>query len=402
MYSYISPVFNQILSIVPRAYFEKIAWELWINKYAKDFDARDCFTCLLYAQIDDKDSLRDIEIWLRTHEKQLYHLWIKHIARSNLSYRINKKLKAVLLEKVYYWLLDWFNRSYTWDKNHKCVIGLYHLDSTTISLCLSLFNRAKFRTTKWWIKLHTLLCSDTIIPEYIHITEAKLHDTKWAYKVLDHLPTQSIVGMDRWYVDYKLWWHLDKNWKFFVTRTKTTTKYIVTHQLLAKEISTEEGTILSDCEVLLTEKKAKKDYPHKLRIVRFHHTEQDKTYEYITNIFHLSVELIVAIYKDRRTIELFFKWIKQHLHIKSFYWTSENAVKCQIWTAMIYYIILLIIVHQNKLTKEVVLTLHRSISSLLFTNVSLHFLIPRMWKNGLTVDIKVDEKIQDWLFEKTT
>jgi hypothetical protein len=244
---------------------------------------------------------------------------------------------------------------------------LYSIDSTTISVCLNLFPWAKFRKQKGAFKLHTLFNHTTQIPEIIVDTPAKYNDLPVARDMMDvSLPKGSVLVMDRAYIDYKWLYGFHKSEITFVLRTKRTMKCVV----LGQHNTVLEDGVLKDEKIALILDKAEQKYPENLRKVTYYDKVHDHTYEFFTNNFDLSAKTIADIYKDRWQIELFFKWIKQHLKIKTFLGTSKNAVLSQIWTAMIYYLILSYIKFQTKFKKSL-LQLSRLIQETLLQKISL-------------------------------
>ncbi len=306
---------------------------------------------LLYAQATKKTSLRDIETCLEWHRNVLYHSGFQSIKRSTLSYWNNYKVPSIIFETLFYDLLsDLKNKDC--EKKFNFPNKLYSLDSTTIPLALAIFDRAKFRKRKWAIKLHTLLENESFLPELIVFSDGKLTDNKAAFWMFDKLDKWSIVVFDRYYVDFKLRKHIDEKEIFFVMRTKTNTSYCP-----IEDLEKWEKNILYDKKVELLNSSSK--YEKQLRIVRFYHKKDDRIYEYITNNFELTATQIAFIYKSRREIETFFRWIKQNLKIKTFLWTSENAVRNQVWIAMIYYLVMYFIAYQAKISKSWMLKLTR-------------------------------------------
>jgi hypothetical protein len=276
--------------------------------------------------------------------------------------------------------------------------NVYLLDSTIVTLTLNVFKRAIYRTRKWWVKAHTLLNGKTFIPECVYITVAKKHDVTAVLEVSKNLVCGSIIVMDRWYVDYDLWFHLDKKGLFRVTRTKTTTQY--SPVLLPKviEIKLKEGTVIYDSLVVLTSAAWTKAYPQPLRVIRFHHKEQNKVYEYITNLLDVPAETIVLLYKHRRQVELFFKRIKQNLEIKSYLWTSESAVKTQIRIALIYYLIVSIIARQANLPRTHMLTITRTIRELCMQRKPLMMILPIVTNTEPVPKSTSPDSDKIWLF----
>lgn len=321
-------VLAQMQEIISRYNFEKTVFMHNGDKSVKKFKTHNLLTIMLYAQMTTKMSLREICYGLKSKMNYWYHLSINSISRNNLSHALSKR-PAEMFENIFYQLLMKLKaeRGMMKDKRFKFKNSLRSIDSTTISLCLSLFEWAKFRRAKGGIKLHTMFNNKEQLPEFIILSEAKEHDINIAYD----LPIQAggIYVMDKAYMCYDFLEKIRENRAFFVTRTKRNTKY----RIIERRKKTGAG-IKADWIVEITGSKAK-DYSGQLRVVRYYDSDTRRTYEYYTNNFNLSAKTIADIYKSRWDIEIFFKFIKQNLKIKTFFGTSENAVRLQIWTAMI-------------------------------------------------------------------
>lgn len=345
------PIFNQIKQILPLFRFNQLIGQHKSDRFAKSSSTSNLLSLLLYAQVTKKTSLRDIETCLEGHRNMLYHSGFESIKRSTLSYWNNYKVPSIIFETLFYNLLSELKHKDR-DKKFNFPNKLYSLDSTTIPLALGIFDRAKFRKRKWAIKLHTLLENESFLPELMVFSTGKMADNKAAFWMVGALDKWSVVVFDRYYVDFKLRKHIDERDLFFVMRTKTNTNYCPIENL-----EKWEENILYDKKVELL--KSDTDYKKPLRVVRYYHEKDDRIYEYITNNFELSATQIAFIYKSRREIETFFRRIKQNLKIKTFLWTSENAVKNQIRIAMIYYLIVYFIAYQAKISKKWMLKLTR-------------------------------------------
>lgn len=345
MYVHTNTIFHQILQFIPKDRFASFVGQHNADRYAKSCTAWNQFTVLMYAQATGKDSLRDIETGLRTQEGAWYHLGIKSVARSTLadannrrSFEIFRSLFGELLAECK--TLTPRSREFTF-KN-----PLYALDSTTIMLCLSVFDWALYSKTKGALKLHTLLDVRTSIPEIVNDTHGKVSDVEAGRDIdLSGLSRGSIIVMDRGYMDYAWWARLAKQELFFVTRLNSVQVITVLGQHAEPEIGT--GVLNDEVVRLGTYPKASL-YPEPLRMVTYHDRESDRTFTYLTNNFALSASEIANIYKHRWQVELFFKWIKQHLKLKTFLGTSHNAVLTQVWVAFIYYLLLAYIKFQTK------------------------------------------------------
>ncbi|MFZ5535560.1 MAG: IS4 family transposase [Patescibacteria group bacterium] len=347
-----SYVFSQFLDLLPRYEFQH-----FVNKYHGDHRTREfkCWNqlaCMIFAHIRQEDSLRDIDIALNAHASKLYHIGIKQCPRSTLAdanerrdYRIYEEFARSLMLRA--------RRAYS---NTKLAMdvdnAVYALDASTIDLTLSLFPWAKFRAAKGAIKLHTMIDLRGNIPAFLYITDGKVHDVKAAPQI--RIEPEGIYVVDRAYVDFAWLWSIEEAGAFFVTRLKTSIKWT---RILSRPVDKSVG-LRSDQDILLFSKQTKEKYPKRLRRVSFRDEDQNRTLVFITNNFSLSAETIAALYKARWEIELFFKWIKQNLMVKSFYGTSANAVKTQIWISMIVYLILAIMKQRFHLENNLSQLLH--------------------------------------------
>ncbi len=317
-------------------------------------DCSKLFKILLYGQISGKQSLREIETWLWCHDTKLYHMWILSSARSTIWYW-NKKVDSTVYENMFSAIYKKYSEVCI-VKNPWFNIKAIAMDSTLISLAIWVYDWAKHRTRKGWIRVHVWLELDRCIPRFVVIKEWLSADNVVAREMIEQwkLWEWECIVFDKYYVDFKLWKMIDDRWSFFVTRTKKNTDYVIMDR---KESN--EAWITLDAKVLLMWTKGMKEYPQDLRIVRYYHKEHDKEYEYITNDFEHSAGQIAQIYENRWRIEEFFRWIKQNLKIKTFLGSSENAVKNQIWVAMIYYMITHYLSYIGKLWKQQILRLMR-------------------------------------------
>lgn len=359
-----STIFQQFLALVPRPLFEHIVDQYQGNRYTKTFSCWSQFVANLYAQIGAKESLRDIELGLKTQKSKWYHLGLSGIARSTLALA-NQNRDCRIYETLFYALLQ---RCQTIAPQHafRFKNRLYSLDATVIALCLSLFPWAKYRQRKGAMKLHCLLDHSGDLPSFLVMTEGRRHDVDVIKELELPLSLDSILIVDRGYVDFEWLWRLNKKPIFFVTRMKDRIGYRLTGQH-KKPIG--KG-VLDDRTIRLTGLRTKKKYPDSLRIVTFYHEEEKRIYRFLTNHFALAPSTIAAIYKARWQVELFFKWIKQHLRVKTFLGTTENAVLTQIWTAMIHYLLLSYVKHQTKYDYSL-LGFSRLIRTALFDRISM-------------------------------
>jgi hypothetical protein len=347
-----SHVFAQFLHLLPRYEFQRM-----VNKYQGDYRTKhfkcwDQLACMMFAHIRQEDSLRDIDIALNAHATKLYHIGIEQCPRSTLAdanerrdYRIYEEFAKSLMQRA--------RRHYVQTELAVEVDNaVYALDPSTIDLTLSLFPWAKFRKTKGAIKLHAMLDLRGNIPAFLTITDGKVHDVKAAPLV--PIEPEGIYVVDRAYVDFAWLRSIEQIGAFFVTRLKTSIKWT---RVVSHPVDKSLG-LRCDQEILLASKRLKKLYPIRLRRISFRDETQDRTLVFLTNSFMLSPETIAALYKARWEIELFFKWIKQNLRIKTFYGTSANAVKTQIWIAMIVYLLLAILKERYDLQEPLSKLLH--------------------------------------------
>ena len=328
-------VFAQIMNYIPRHSFRKNVNQYKGNYKVKSFSCWEQFLVMSFAQLTYRESLRDIESCLRAMNKKLYHMGISSkISRSTLAkanknrdWRIYHEFAMVLIKTA----KDLYKNENLFEELDETV---YALDSSTIDLCLTLFPWAKYKKTKSAIKLHTLLDLQNNIPSFIYITDGSVHDVN----ILDLLVTEvgAYYVMDKGYIDFQRLYNLNQGNAYFVTRAKTNMKF---RRLYSNKVDKTDG-ILCDQIIVLTTPKTQGKYPDKLRRVKYFNSEINKKFVFITNNFSLPSITIANLYKQRWQIELFFKWIKQHLRIKSFYGTSPNAVKTQIWIAVSIFVLL--------------------------------------------------------------
>ena len=352
-------VFNNLLTFIPRYYFERIVNNCCADKYVKTLKCWNQFTALLYAQVSGKDTLREIVQGLAVNNTKLYHLGLPEVKRSTLA-EANKKRNYQIYEALFYEILK---RCKDLTPSHKFRFKnpLYTFDASTIDLCLSAFPWAEFRTTKGALKLHCLYNHSGDIPEFVVMTEGKVSDVTVAKTDLSIIP-DSIYCLDRAYTDLEMWSYIDLQRAYFVTKLKKNIKYEVTGQQTERK----SKIMLSDEKIRLGNKKYKKE----LRLIRFYDEEKGEIVDFITNNFKLAPMTIVKIYKTRWQIEIFFRWIKQNLKIKSFLGTSKNAVMTQVWIAMIYYLLLTYIKYQTKFGSTL-LSLHRIIREALMHRLTV-------------------------------
>ena len=333
-------VFSQILKLIPRHEFESLARKHHQGRKLRKMTRWSQFVSLGLAQLAGRASLRDVVSNLKAQAGKLYHLGCGSVNRSSLA-RINEQQPHSLYEALFGKLLA---RCQALGPRHRFRFKntLYSLDASTIDLCLSVFPWAKFRTTKGAVKLHVGLDHDGYLPAFVQITEGRVHEVNLARKL--DLPGGSIVVFDRGYTDYAWYNHLNSEGIYFVTRQKTNACYTV----IKRHAVSRTSGITSDQTIRLSGAKADQ-CPIRLRRIGYRDPDTGKHYVFLTNAFQLSASTIAAIYRERWQIELFFKWIKQNLKIKSFLGTSRNAVMTQIWVAMCMYLLLAYIRFMSKL-----------------------------------------------------
>jgi hypothetical protein len=337
-------VFAQVMAFAPWHTFRRL-----VAKYRGDFNVRrfsclDQFLCLAFAQLTYRESLRDIESCLRAQPAKLYHLGLRgNISRSALA-DANEERDWRIYYEFAQALIRIARPLYAKDPIGAAISEtVYALDSTTIDLCLKLFPWAAFRTTKAAVKLHTLLDLRGSIPTFVHISDGKLHDVN----VLDLLLVEpgAFYVMDRGYLDFERLYRLHQAKAFFVTRAKSNSKF---RRVLSLPVDRNTG-LICDQQVELTVFYSHQGYPERLRRIVYRDPERGKRLVFLTNHLALPALTVCALYKSRWQVELFFKWIKQHLRIKRFFGTSENAVKTQVWTAVSVYVLVAIIRKRLKL-----------------------------------------------------
>lgn len=338
-------LFRGVSSLIPYHMFASLTRKHKTDKYIRHFSTYTQFIILLFAQIRGKDSLRDIEISFNQRHNLLYHLGVKlpHGLKKSTLADTNARVTYLVYEELFYKLLERFNKLLVERPNFKFHNQLFALDSTFVELVISIFPWAKFRATKGAIKLHTLYNVRKQIPEVIVMTTGKIHDIAGMTDFSDPKLIGAIIVFDKGYWDIYRFNLLNGYGIWFVTRLKKRIRYEVVRGLNFKSPG-----VVSDEVIKLSSKQSLEAYSKHLRLVTYYDVEHDTTYEFITNIFHLSAGTIALIYKNRWNVELFFKWIKQNLVIKTFFGTTQNAVFSQVWVAMIYYLLLSYIRSQTR------------------------------------------------------
>jgi hypothetical protein len=358
-------VFSQLMDFLPMYEFRRCVDRYSGNYHTSSFSCMDQYLCMGFAQLTYRESLRDIEACLRSRKEKLYHLGIRgRVSRSTFA-EANEKRDWRMYADFCQILISQARSLYA-DEDFGVELKetAYALDSTTIDLCLSLFPWASFRKHKAAVKMHTLLDLRGNIPSFIEITEGTLHDVN----ILDIMvpETGSFYIMDRGYLDFERLYVFTQLLAFFVTRTKKNTKV---RRVYSHPVDRSDG-LRYDQTVMLVTPKSLAGYPEKLRRVKYFDAEREKQLVFLTNNFVLPALTIAKLYKCRWQIELFFKWIKQHLRIKAFYGTSDNAVKTQIWIAVSTYVLVAII--RKRLHLEMNLyTILQILSVTLFEKVQL-------------------------------
>ena len=376
-----SSIFQQLFNFIPRHRFEKSVEKLSGDRYCKHFTAWRQFLTCLYAQITGKDSLREIENGLLANHDRLYHLGMEIVSKSTLSEAMNRR-DPEIFKALFEEILD---RALTCAPRHKFRFHnpLYAIDSTTIDLCLNLYDWAHYRKNKGAIKLHTALDLSGNLPCFVMLSNGKMADIRAARENIVIVP-DSIYTFDKGYYDLNWFQHIADSGAYFVTRLKDNAKI----ELLGQHREANERLgVLRDEAVWFTGYQSARKYPGELRLIEFLDESTGKTYRFITNNFKLAAASIAGIYKQRWQIEIFFKWIKQNLKIKSFLGTSENAVMTQIYVALIHYLLVAYIksLHGFKLSLT---ELTNRIRDTLMQNLSLLEI--------LALDRKTISKPPDW------
>lgn len=362
-------VFAQLMDFLPLHTFRRCVARYPSNYPTKTFSHLDQYLCMAFAQLTFRESLRDIEVCLRAHESKLYHLGIRgHVARSNLA-DANEKRDWQIYRDFANVLIVEARRLYAGDAFAVDLENtVYALDTTTIDLSLKVFPWAHFRTTKAAVKMHTQIDLRGNIPSFIHVSDGKMHEVN----VLDLIMPEpgSFTIMDRGFLDFARLYRLTQAGAFFVIRPKSNTLF---KRVYSRTVDKTTG-LRCDQTVRLTGVKSPDDYPQYLRYVVFYDEKTDKRLGFFTNNFELPALVIAQLYKCRWQVELFFKWIKQHLRIKAFFGTNESAVKTQIWIAISVYV--LVAIAKKRLDVEASLyTILQILSLTLFEKIPLDQLL---------------------------
>lgn len=384
-------VFSQLMDFLPMHRFRQCVNRYNGNRHVKSFSCLDQFLCMAFAQLSYRESLRDIESCMRAMQKKLYHLGIRsQISKSTLA-DANEKRDWRIYADFAQVLISIARKLYADDDfGIELDETVYALDASTIDLCLSLFPWARFRKSKAAVKLHTLLDLRGSIPSFISITDGKVHDVN----ILDELVPEpgSIYVMDRGYLDFERLFLLQQCLAFFIIRSKRNTKF---RRIYSHEIDKKTG-LRCDQTIILTGAKSKKHYPDKIRRVKYFDKEKDRSFSFLSNNFILPALIIAELYRCRWKVELFFKWIKQHLRIKAFYGTSENAVKTQIWIAVSVYVLVAIVKKRMKLDDLSLYTILQILSVTLFEKELLLQVFEHSHYNILTTTQSKQLKLFDY------
>lgn len=330
-------VFAQLISFLNEDKFRRIVNKYQGNRYVKHFTCWNQLLSLMFGQLSNRESLRDLIVALDAHHSKCYHLGMgRNVSRSSLA-RANQDRDYHIFEEYAYYLVNEARQKRVTDI-FKLGGNVYAFDSTTIDLCLSVFWWAKFRKKKGGVKVHTLYDVETQIPAFFHITEASVHDSK----AMSEIPYESgsCYIFDRAYNNFKMLYRIHRIGAYFVVRAKKNLQYkpVKWKRRLPKNV-------LSDMTIELTGFYPKQYYPEPLRLVRYWDEEQKREFVFLTNATHISALQVAELYKNRWQVELFFKWLKQHLKIKKFWGVTENAVRIQVYAAICTYCLVAIVQH---------------------------------------------------------
>jgi hypothetical protein len=340
-------VFSQLCQFIPRKSFEWFVKKYDGNKYVKTFTCWNHLLVMVFGQLSNRESLRDLVSTLNAHRPKFHHLGFgESVTRSNLS-KANEIREVKIFEDMANLMIATARSKRSTMRDFFLDGNVYAFDSSTISLCLSTFWWSKLHHDKGGIKLHTLLDVKTDIPAFNIITDAGIHDSK----VMHLIPYEekAFYIFDRAYMDTRQLRFINSHGSFFVVREKRKMTYDVVKD---RDYNNPETGIMADQEIRFRGQKPKKQYPEVIRRVAFYDNEGNRTFIFYTNNLHITPEHVALLYKHRWRVELFYKWLKQHLRIKEFYGTSENAVKVQIYAAIISYCLVAIVEHELKLEMD--------------------------------------------------
>lgn len=372
-------VFSQIMTLISHTSFNSCVKRYKGDHKTKHFSCWNQFLCMAFGQLTHRESLSDTILCLSANSQKLYHVGIGNsIAKSTLS-KANENRNCKIYHDLAMLLIKEAQQLYVNDSDLELEIknNVFAIDATTIDVCLSAFWWAKFRTTKGGIKIHTQLDLKTSIPEFIHITTASVHEVN-VMDLITYFP-DSFYIIDRGYTDFQRLFRIHQTRAFFVIRAKDNLRF---NRLHSSAVDKNKG-VLCDQHIRLNNFYAEKDYPEKIRRIKFYDAETKRTFVFLTNNFELEATDIAQLYKHRWKIELFFKWIKQHLKIKSFWGRTENAVKTQIWIAVSIYVLVAITKKKFKL-KQSLYEILQVVSVSIFDKTP----IPELFKNSKQQNFK--------------
>ena len=338
-------VFSQLITFLDRNHFNYLVRKYDGDKYVKHFTCWNQLLVMMFGQLSSRESLRDLIVALEAHQPKCYHMGMgaKSVTKTTLA-RANQDRDYRVFEDFAFYMMDQARRKRI-DHIFKLNGNVYAFDSTTIPLCLSVFWWAKFRKRKGGVKVHFLYDLETSVPAFFHVTKASVHDSR----VMGVIPYESgsYYVFDRGYNAFAELYKIHRKDSFFIVRAKKNLQYkcLKWRRRLPKNV-------LTDAEIVLTEEPSFKKYPEKLRLVRYHDDGQNRDFAFLTNAFHLTALEVATLYKNRWQIELFHKWLKQHLKIKRFWGTTENAVRIQISVAIITYCLVAIVQHDMQLERS--------------------------------------------------
>jgi len=382
-------VFTQLMSYIPKTYFDKTVLQFKGNHRARTFSCWDQYLSMAFAQLTYREGLRDIQACLRSNANKLYHMGIKgNISKTNLAranetrdYRIFESLSLKLIE----YALSLYNEEDLIFKELNN--ALYALDSTVIDLSLTLFPWAQHRKNKSAVRINTLLDIRTSLPTFVNISSGGIHEIN-SLDLLDIEPL-AVYIMDKGFMDFERFNRLKLLHAYFIIRAKKNQAY---NRIYSLSVSGQQN-VMSDQIIRMTGPKTSVYYPDKLRRIRYYDELNDRYIVFITNNFSLSSKTISDLYKERWKIELFFKWIKQHLRIKAFFGRSQNAIKSQIWIAISVYVLVIIIKKELKLQENLY-----TILQVLSVNIFSKQLLNELFRNSINQNVISDSDNQLSLF----
>jgi hypothetical protein len=378
-------VFSQIVTFIPARIFDRCVNTFQGDKWTKHFTCWNQLLCMMFGQLSNRDSLRDLLVCLNAHQPKHYHLGFgKSISRSNLA-EANEKRDCKIFEMFAYEMIAQAQKIVIPDSDFNLSIkgNVYAFDSTTIDLCLNVFWWATFRRAKGAVKMHTLLDVKTSIPVFVHITSGSVHDVRGLDELVYEMGGYYI--MDRGYIDFKRLSTIDNHDAFFVIRAKNNLRFT----RISSNVADKSIGVICDQQITLNGFYSSQLYEKNLRRVKFYDAAQNRTFVFLSNNLELPAIEIAMLYKYRWKIELFFKWIKQHLKIKSFWGTSENAVKTQIYIAIITYTLVIIIKGKLKLKQS-----NYEILQIMSVSLLDKTHLPSLFNNPIYQDVKEQNTIQ--------